>query len=45
VGDLKKPVGRTQTADALVGALVIIVLDPKRGPLHGLLEAVELGAL
>ena len=45
VGDLKKPVSRTQPADTLVGPLVIIVLDPETGPLHGLLEAVKLGAL
>jgi hypothetical protein len=45
VGDLKKPVGRTQPADALVGTLVIIVLEPEGGPLCGLLEAVKLGAL
>jgi hypothetical protein len=45
MGDLKKPVGRTQPTDTLVGAFVIIVLDPKGGPLNGLLEAVKLGAL
>jgi hypothetical protein len=45
VSDLKKPVGRTQPADALVGALVIIVLDPKGGPFRGLLETVKLGTL
>ena len=45
MGDLKKPVGRTQPADALMGTLVIIVLDPKGGPLHSLLEAVKLGTL
>jgi hypothetical protein len=42
--DLKKPVGRTQAANALMRSLVIIVFDPKSGSLHGLLEAVELGA-
>jgi len=45
VGDLKKSVGRAQPADTLVGPLVIIVLDPQGGPLHGLFEAVKLGAL
>jgi hypothetical protein len=42
--DLKKPVGRTQAANALMRSLVIIVFDPVSGSLHGLLEAVELGA-
>jgi hypothetical protein len=45
VGDLEEPVGRTQSADALVGALVIVILYPKSGALHRLLEAVELGTL
>ncbi len=45
VGNFEKPVGRTQPADALVGTLVIIVLDPKGGALHSLLEAVELSPL
>jgi len=40
--DLEKPIGRAQAPDALVGALVVVVLDPKRRSLHGLLEAVEL---
>jgi hypothetical protein len=45
VGDFEKPVGRTQPPDALVGSLVIVIFDPKRCPLHGLLEAVELSPL
>jgi hypothetical protein len=45
VGDLEKPVGRAQSADALVGASVIIVFYPEGRPLHRLLEAVELGPL
>ena len=45
VGDLEKPVGRAQAADALVRATVIVILDPKMGSLHRLIEAVELGTL
>ena len=45
VGNFEKPVGRAQPTDALVGTLVIVILDPKGGALDGLLEAVELGAL
>jgi hypothetical protein len=45
VGDLEEPVRRTQPTDALMRALVVVILDPKRGPLPGLLEAVELGPL
>jgi hypothetical protein len=45
VGDLEKPVGRAQSADALVGALVVVILHPEGGALLGLLEAVELDAL
>jgi hypothetical protein len=45
VGDLKKPVGRTQPADTLVGPPMIIILQPKSSTLHGLLEAVKLDAL
>ena len=45
VGDFEKPVGRAQAADALVRALVIIIFDPEGGPLHRLIEAVELGTL
>jgi hypothetical protein len=45
VGDLEEPVRRTQSADALVGALVVVIVDPKRSPFHRLREAVELGPL
>jgi hypothetical protein len=45
VGDLKKPVGRTQTPNTLVGPLVVVVLHPEGCALHRLLEAVKLGAL
>jgi hypothetical protein len=45
VGDLEKPVGRAQAADALVWTLVVVVLDPEGGTRHGLLEAVELRPL
>jgi hypothetical protein len=45
VGDLEKSVGRAQAADALVRALVIVILDPESRPLHRLLEAVELRPL
>ena len=42
--DLEKPVSRTQTANALMRSLVIIVFDPVGSSFHGLLEAVKLGA-
>jgi hypothetical protein len=42
MGDLEEPVGRTQTADALMRPFVIVVLHPVGGSFHGLLEAVEL---
>jgi hypothetical protein len=45
VGDLEKAVGRTQPPDTLVRPLVVVVLHPDGGPLHGLLEAVELDTL
>jgi hypothetical protein len=45
MGDLEESVGRAQAPDALVRALVVVVLDPESGALHGLLEAVELGPL
>jgi hypothetical protein len=45
VGDLEEPVGRTQTPDALVGPLVVVVLHPEGRALHRLLETVKLGAL
>jgi hypothetical protein len=43
--DLKKPVGRTQPADALVRPLVIIKFCPKRDPRRGILVAGKLGPL
>jgi hypothetical protein len=42
--DFEKAVGRTQSADPLVGPLVIVVLDPQPDPDACLLEVVELGA-
>jgi hypothetical protein len=45
VGDFEKPIGRAQSADTLVRALVVVILDPERGSFHGLLKTVELGAL
>ena len=43
--DLKKPVGRTQPADALVGPLVIVILDPEGNARSGILVAGKLGPL
>nr|WP_231715648.1 hypothetical protein [Desulfosarcina widdelii] len=45
VGDLEKAIGRAKAADALVGALVVVIVDPKRSPFHRLREAVELRPL
>jgi hypothetical protein len=45
VGDLKKPVRRAQPADALMRPLVVVILDPQRGALYRLLEAVKLRPL
>ena len=45
VGNFEKPVGRAQPTDPLVGALVIVILNPEGGAFHCLLEAVELGPL
>jgi hypothetical protein len=45
VGDLEEPVGRAQTADALMRALVIVIIDPEGTSLHRLIEAVELRSL
>jgi hypothetical protein len=45
VGDLEEPIGRTQSPDALVRPLVVVVLDPQRGAFHRLLEAVKLRPL
>jgi hypothetical protein len=45
VGDLKEPIGRTQSPDSLMRPLVVIVLDPQRGARHRLLEAVKLRPL
>jgi hypothetical protein len=45
MGDLEEPIGRAQPPDALMRTLVVVVLDPEGAPLHGLIEAVELGAL
>jgi hypothetical protein len=45
VGDLKKPVGRTQTPDALMRALVVVILDPQRRAFNRLLKTVKLRPL
>jgi len=45
VGDLEEPIGRTQSPDALVRPLVVVVLDPEDSSLHRLLEAVKLRPL
>jgi hypothetical protein len=45
VGDLKESVGGTQSPDALVRPLVVVILDPQCGAFHGLLEAIELRPL
>jgi hypothetical protein len=41
--DFKEAVCRTHAADALMGALVIVVLDPQADALAGLLIIIELG--
>jgi hypothetical protein len=43
--DLKKPVSRTQPADALVGPFVVIKFYPKSDPCRGILVAGKLGPL
>jgi hypothetical protein len=45
MGDLEEPVGRTQSPDPLVRALVVIILNPQRRALHGLLKTVKLRPL
>ena len=45
VGDLEEPVGRTQPADPLVRALVVVIFNPEDTSLDGMFEAVELGPL
>jgi hypothetical protein len=45
MGDLEEPVGGTKPSDALVGPLVVVILDPKGGTLRCLLEAVKLRPL
>jgi hypothetical protein len=42
--DLEEPIGRTETLDALVGPLVVVIFDPEFDPLPGRFEALELGA-
>lgn len=42
--DLEEAVRRAQAANALMRALVIVMLDPQADALAGLLEVVELGA-
>jgi hypothetical protein len=41
--DLEEPVGRAQALDALMRALVVVILDPELDALAGGLERVELG--
>jgi hypothetical protein len=41
--DLKEPVSRTKAFNALMRALVVVVLDPEFDPFPGRLEAFELG--
>lgn len=43
--DLKETVRRTKAFDALVRALVIVILDPELDALAGRIEALELSAL
>jgi hypothetical protein len=43
VGDLKEPIGRTKSADALMRSFVIVVLHPVRTALHRLIKAAKLG--
>jgi hypothetical protein len=45
VGDLEETVRRAKPPDPLVGPLVVVVLDPQRGALQRLLEAVKLRPL
>lgn len=42
--DLEEAVRRAQAANALMRALVIVMLDPQADALAGLLEVIELGA-
>jgi hypothetical protein len=42
--DLKEAVRRTETFDALMRSLVVVIFDPEFDPLAGSVEAVELGA-
>jgi len=42
--DLKEAIGRTQAFNALVGALMVVMLDPEFDPFPGRLEGIELGA-
>lgn len=42
--DFEEAVRRAQAANALMGALVVVMLDPQADALAGLLEVVELGA-
>ena len=41
--DLEEAIGGTQALDALIGALMVVMLDPEFDALAGVLEAVELG--
>ncbi len=43
--NLKKSVGRTQTSNALMGPLVVVILDPKSDSLAGLFIAAKLRPL
>jgi hypothetical protein len=43
--DLEKPIGRTQTPNALMRALIIVIFDPKCGPFHRIIKTCELSSL
>jgi hypothetical protein len=43
--DLKEPIGRTQTADTLVGAFVIVIFQPESRTPDGIFETGKLSSL
>jgi len=45
VGDLEEPVRGTKPPDPLVGPPVVVILNPQRRALHGLLKTVKLRPL
>jgi hypothetical protein len=42
--DFKEAIRRAQSANALMGPLVIVIFDPELDALAGVVEALELGA-